>query len=94
MRQYDATYHKRYVSTDSSQLEWSWGRAIMTRIRNPFGCLPALGAPGDVVEFHTAYTSLGHSSVTYNNSNKLVVQNKKASPSIYADGQNMYYNCW
>jgi hypothetical protein len=53
-------------------------------------------APREVVEFQTAatYRSLGRNIVTYNNSNKLVVQNKKASPSIYADRQNMYYNCW
>jgi hypothetical protein len=50
---------------------------------------------GDGVRFQTAeaYKTLGQSGVTYDNSGQLVVQNKKTSLSIYADEQNIYYNC-
>jgi hypothetical protein len=99
MRQYDSTYHERYVALTTQLFlvnDMVMGHNNYDKNKNFRWMLASFWAPGDVVEFLTtaAYTSLGQSGVTYNNNNQLVVQNKKSSPSIYADGQNMYYNCW
>ena len=69
------------------------GQSNYDKNKNFRWILASSWAPKDVVEFQTTvpYTTLGQSIFTNNKSNQLVVQNKKASPSIYADGQNMDY---